>query len=98
MVTLALLRRFRLIDRDLRARAGWRAAPTPTGGHELGGRALGILGMGNVGRALFRIAHDGFGLEVIANTRTAAACRPARAPSRSTYWSPRPTSSCSAAR
>jgi D-3-phosphoglycerate dehydrogenase / 2-oxoglutarate reductase len=73
LVTLALLRRSRLIDRDLRG-AGWlagRAHAEQT--HELAGRTFGIVGMGNVGHAVFGIAHHGFGLDVIACSRTPAA-------------------------
>jgi D-3-phosphoglycerate dehydrogenase len=70
MVTLMLLRRFRQVDADLRA-GGWlagRAHAEATG--ELAGRTLGIVGMGAVGRALFAIARGGFGLEVLAHTRS----------------------------
>jgi D-3-phosphoglycerate dehydrogenase / 2-oxoglutarate reductase len=71
MVTLALLRRFRLIDRDLR-QAGWLVGRAHADhAHDLAGRTLGIVGMGNIGRALHPIAR-GFGLEVVANTRTAS--------------------------
>jgi D-3-phosphoglycerate dehydrogenase len=70
--TLALLRRFRAMDRDLRD-GGWLAgrehAPLT---NELGGRTMGIVGMGAVGKAVAKIAHDGFGLTVIANSRTAS--------------------------
>jgi D-3-phosphoglycerate dehydrogenase / 2-oxoglutarate reductase len=76
-VAMALLRRFRSMDRDLR-REGWLAgrehAPTT---HELAGRTLGIVGMGNVGAAVAAIATHGFELDVIANTRD-----PARLPPR----------------
>lgn len=72
MVTLALSRRFRLVDRDLRAR-GWAAGRAHADfGHDLAGRSVGIIGMGNVGRAVSRIAHHGFGLDVVAFTRTPA--------------------------
>ncbi len=72
LVTLAMLRRLRLMDRDLRT-SGWSAARAHADhGAELSGRIMGIVGMGNVGRAVCRIA-QGFGLEVIANTRTRSA-------------------------
>jgi D-3-phosphoglycerate dehydrogenase / 2-oxoglutarate reductase len=68
-VTMALLRRFRMVDRDLR-RHGWLAgrehAETT---HELAGRRLGVIGAGSVGNAVMAIARHGFGLEVIANSR-----------------------------
>ena len=71
LVTLALLRRFRPMDRDLR-KAGWLAGRAHADqGAELGGRTMGIVGMGNVGRAVFRIA-GGFGLNVLASTRNPA--------------------------
>lgn len=71
LVILALLRRLRLMDRDLRT-SGWSAGRAHADhGAELSGRIMGIVGMGNVGRAVWRIA-QGFGLKVIANTRTPA--------------------------
>ncbi|WP_159591248.1 hydroxyacid dehydrogenase [Chelativorans xinjiangense] len=71
LVTLALLRRFRRMDRDLRA-TGWFAGRAHADhGAELGGRTMGIVGMGNVGRAVFRVAR-GFGLDLVVNTRTPA--------------------------
>ncbi|MGE3306771.1 MAG: NAD(P)-dependent oxidoreductase [Rhizobiaceae bacterium] len=68
-VTMALLRRFRLVDGDLRSR-GWlagRAHAEAT--HELNGRIVGIVGMGAVGLEVARIARKGFGLDVVANSR-----------------------------
>ncbi|MFU0506140.1 hydroxyacid dehydrogenase [Pseudaminobacter sp. NGMCC 1.201702] len=71
-VTLALLRRFRAMDGDLRT-LGWLAARDHANlTNELSGRTIGIVGMGNVGRAVFSIARDGFGLNVFANTRNPA--------------------------
>lgn len=70
MVTLALLRRFRMVDRDLRS-GGWLAGRAHADhGLDLHGRTLGIVGMGNIGRAIFRIAHHGFGLDVAAHSRS----------------------------
>ncbi len=72
MVSLALSRRFRLVDRDLRTQ-GWTAGRAHADfGHDLAGRTIGIVGMGSVGRAVLRIARHGFGLEVMAFTRTAS--------------------------
>ncbi|MDB5551298.1 MAG: Glyoxylate reductase [Rhizobium sp.] len=72
MVTLALLRQFRPMDRDLRTK-GW-AAGRAHSDHaiDLGGRVLGIIGMGNVGQAIYRVGKHGFGLDVVANSRTPA--------------------------
>lgn len=69
MVTLALLRRLRMVDRDLRA-DGWNAGRENSyRARELSGRVLGIVGMGSIGKEVARIGRHGFGLEVIANTR-----------------------------
>jgi D-3-phosphoglycerate dehydrogenase / 2-oxoglutarate reductase len=68
-VTLALLRRFREMDRDLRSKGWVEGRDHANSAHELAGRTIGIVGMGNVGKEVARIAHFGFGLEVIANTR-----------------------------
>lgn len=67
---IALLRRFRMMDDDLRGR-GWlagRAHAEQT--HELAGRRLGIVGFGNVGRQVAAIGSAGFGLEVVAHSRS----------------------------
>lgn len=69
-VTLALLRRFRAMDHDLRTQ-GWLAGREHANfTNELAGRTIGIIGMGNVGRAIFSIARHGFGLDVLANSRS----------------------------
>ncbi len=68
-VTLALLRRFREMDRDLRSKGWVEGRDHANFAHELAGRTMGIVGMGNVGKEVARIAHFGFGLDVIANTR-----------------------------
>ena len=68
-VTMALLRRFRMMDRDLR-QTGWLAGRDHADkAHELHGRTLGVVGAGNVGKAVMAIARAGFGLDVIANSR-----------------------------
>lgn len=70
LVTLALLRRFRVMDRELRQK-GWAAGRSQADeAVDLGGRTIGIVGMGNVGKAIFRIAKFGFGLEVIVASRS----------------------------
>lgn len=69
---MALLRNFRVIDRDLRTR-GWDAGRAHTvHGHELAGRTVGIVGMGDIGRQVAKIARDGFGLAVLAAARPAS--------------------------
>jgi len=68
-VSMALLRRFRSMDRDLRT-GGWlagRAHAEQT--NELSGRRIGIVGYGAVGRQVHAIAANGFGLEVGVNSR-----------------------------
>jgi len=70
---LALLRRFRPMDRDLRQK-GWLAGRAYSdSNHELAGRTVGIVGLGAVGREVARIAAQGFGLTVLATTRSAGA-------------------------
>ena len=69
-VTMALLRRFRAMDRDLRA-GGWFAGRSHAEStNELAGRRIGIVGFGAVGRQVAAIARNGFGLEVAVNSRS----------------------------
>lgn len=65
---LALVRRFRRIDGDLRGR-GWEAgrAHAPFAS-ELRGRTLGLIGLGHIGKAVAAIALNGFGMAVQAYT------------------------------
>jgi D-3-phosphoglycerate dehydrogenase / 2-oxoglutarate reductase len=66
---LALLRRYPAVVADLR-NTGWAAARAHADYNlELRGRKLAIVGMGNIGNALHRIAHLGFGMQVLAVTR-----------------------------
>ncbi|QDZ02834.1 hydroxyacid dehydrogenase [Nitratireductor mangrovi] len=68
-VAMALLRRFRMVDRDLRTQ-GWLAGRShATATNELSGRTIGIVGMGHIGHAVAEIAAKGFALDVIANSR-----------------------------
>ncbi|HEY6630206.1 MAG TPA: NAD(P)-dependent oxidoreductase [Rhizobiaceae bacterium] len=68
--SMALLRKFRRVDRDLRE-TGWLAgrAHAESGG-DLSGRTIGIIGFGAIGRHIADIAAKGFGLEVVVNSRT----------------------------
>lgn len=69
---MALLRLYPQVAADLRAK-GWEPARRHSNaGRELTGRTLGVVGMGNVGRALSRIALGGFGMTVITHTRSSA--------------------------
>ena len=67
--SMALLRKFRRVDRDLR-RTGWLAGRDHAiAGNDLSGRTMGIIGFGAVGRHVADIAAKGFGLDVIVNSR-----------------------------
>lgn len=64
---IGLLRQFRRMDAALRQN-GWNAGRAFSDhGRDLSGKRLGILGFGNIGRALHRIAL-GFGMQVAATT------------------------------
>lgn len=69
MVSTMLLRRLPMVDRDLRSK-GWQAGRAHADrGREISGSRIGIVGMGNIGRALAAIAQRGFGMDVVASTR-----------------------------
>lgn len=68
MVALALSRRLRAVDADLR-RVGWAAGRAHAGGgRELHGRTLGLVGTGSVGRAVRDIVGPGFGMTVLGHS------------------------------
>jgi len=77
---MALLRRYPAVCADLAA-GGWEAgrAHAPRG-REISGRVLGVVGMGNVGRALAGMAARGFGMEVLCHTRSPDAAPPGVTP------------------
>jgi D-3-phosphoglycerate dehydrogenase / 2-oxoglutarate reductase len=65
---IGLLRQFRAMDAALR-QTGWNAGRAYSDhGVDLMGRRIGLLGYGNIGKALHRVA-QGFGMQVAANTR-----------------------------
>lgn len=68
---LRLLKQSRVIERTLRDEGWWAGRRQADTLHDLGGRTVGLVGFGNVGRQIFKIAHDGFGLDVLVHTRTA---------------------------
>ena len=75
--SLALARRFRIIDGDLR-RQGWFAGRSHAEqAGEITGRTMGIVGMGNIGRAVALIAERGFAMRVLAHSRRNAGFPPA---------------------
>ncbi|MGE0282660.1 MAG: hydroxyacid dehydrogenase [Rhizobiaceae bacterium] len=70
MVSLALLRQFRQVDRDLRAKGWNQGRDHAYSNSDLGGRTLGIIGFGNVGSEIARIGRHGFKMTVLAHSRT----------------------------
>jgi D-3-phosphoglycerate dehydrogenase / 2-oxoglutarate reductase len=67
MVSMMLLRRFRMVDGDLRGK-GWLAGREHSLlGHDLRGRTMGIVGMGAVGRAIAAAA-QGLGLTLLGHS------------------------------
>lgn len=67
---LAVLRRLGEGERELRAGrwTGWR--PTHLLGRRLSGKTLGVVGLGRIGRAVARRAELGFGMSVLAWSRS----------------------------
>jgi D-3-phosphoglycerate dehydrogenase len=67
--SMALLRKFRQVDRDLRETSWLAGREHAASGNDLSGRTMGIIGFGAVGRHVADIAAKGFDLEVIVNSR-----------------------------
>jgi D-3-phosphoglycerate dehydrogenase len=67
--TLALARRFRAIDTDLRRKSWLAGRAHSLEAREVQGATMGIIGMGHLGRAIAGIARSGFGMRVLAHTR-----------------------------
>jgi D-3-phosphoglycerate dehydrogenase len=68
--SMAVLRRFRMVDRDLRDKGWFAGRAHSEQGNELTDRTMGIVGMGNIGRQLAAIAAGGFGMRILANSRS----------------------------
>jgi D-3-phosphoglycerate dehydrogenase / 2-oxoglutarate reductase len=67
---MALLRRYPIVAHEMTG-GGWASARSNADhGRDLSGLTLGLLGLGNVGKAVARIAHHGFGMTVVAHTRS----------------------------
>lgn len=70
LLMLAVFRRAGEGERELRSGrwTGWR--PTHSLGTRLSGKTLGIVGLGRIGSAVARRAHHGFGMQVVAWSRS----------------------------
>jgi D-3-phosphoglycerate dehydrogenase / 2-oxoglutarate reductase len=67
--TFELMRRLALADRTLRT-SGWGTARSLSDSAlELGGRTLGVVGVGNIGRRVAQIGRAGFGMRVLGTAR-----------------------------
>lgn len=66
---LALARRFREIDSDLRQKGWFAGRSHAESARELRGLTMGIVGMGHLGRAISSMVQAGLGMKVIAHTR-----------------------------
>lgn len=70
MVSLALSRQFRRVDQDLRTQSWMSGRSHADTNIELGGRTIGIVGFGNIGSEIARIAQHGFHMKVLAHSRS----------------------------
>ncbi|WP_233259378.1 hydroxyacid dehydrogenase [Ramlibacter sp. WS9] len=69
MVMGMLSRRLHIADATLRQH-GWNTAKARVGrAHDLSGKSVGIVGLGEVGSRLARICHMGFGMQVLGHQR-----------------------------
>src|SRR5690606_22810890 len=66
--SIALLRNFRRLDRDLRQKGWLEAREHAIHGSELAGRRIGIVGFGAVGRKVAALA-SAFGLDILVSSR-----------------------------
>lgn len=64
-----LTRRLALADQTLRGPGWGKARSLSDGALELGGKTLGIVGVGNIGRRVARIGGAGFGMSVLGTSR-----------------------------
>lgn len=67
--SMALLRKFRSVDSDLREKGWLGSREHANDGHDLSGRTMGIIGFGAVGGIVAEIAAKGFGVDVVVNNR-----------------------------
>lgn len=83
LISMGLLsRRLHVADASLRVH-GWKEAKTLTGpGHDLQGKTVGIIGLGEVGQRLARMCHYGLEMKVLGHQRRAE-----RTPEFATYTS-----------
>jgi D-3-phosphoglycerate dehydrogenase len=68
-VALALARRFRAIDGDLRHKGWFAGRAHSLSAREIHGATMGIIGMGHLGKAIANIAGSGFGMRVLGSAR-----------------------------
>lgn len=68
-VALALARRFRAIDGDLRNKGWLPGRAHSVNARELQGATMGIIGMGHLGKAIAAVASAGFGMRILGSTR-----------------------------
>jgi D-3-phosphoglycerate dehydrogenase len=67
---LALKRRFRMIDHDLRAQGWAEGRRHADAAGEISGTTIGIIGMGSIGKAIAKIAAGGFSMRVLGHSRS----------------------------
>jgi len=70
--SMALLRNHPVVNRDLRETSWEAGRGHADAARELNSRTIGIVGMGNIGRIICRIATEAFAMNVLTHTRTPA--------------------------